>query len=386
MRLKKFLIVLLSLLFVSGCSGQAKQTADVKTPVETVIPSEQIIITIPENESRFDTIVGPPTFTPSPEPTATPTPTPTPKPTDIPEPTPTPKPYCADNNVYTFGWISDPQHYSAKYPEYYESMTAFLRDHREELHLEYIIHTGDLVNKTSDEKQWEVAVRAQSYIDDIPNGVLAGNHDCQQPKLYGPYSTHFGEAHYKERPWYGDSYEDNRGHYDLMTIGKTDYLFVYMSFGLDDACIKWLNKVFEEHPDRVGFLMVHEYFNNDYKLSKDGIKLYNEVVLKNPNLYIVLCGHRYGAYTRSSEIDDDGDGDPDRIVDQMMFNYQAAGKTGGDGYLRLIQMDEENKKMHILTYSPALDDFNRFDDPAKREIHYEIDETSEDFVLPIPWM
>lgn len=385
MRLKGFAFILL-LSFLLGCSGQTEQVADMSQTQETEIPPEQIIITVLEAENTPAPSKEVPTFTPTPEPTDTPAPTDTPEPTDTPAPTPTPKPYVAGDGIYTFGWISDPQHYSAKFPEYYESMTMFLRDHQEELHLEYIIHTGDLVNKTSDEKQWEVAVRAQSYIDDIPNGVLAGNHDCQQPKLYGPYSARFGEAHYKNRSWYGGSYEDNRGHYDLMTLGTTDYLFVYMSFGLNDACVRWLNQVFAEYPDRVGFLMVHEYFNNDYKLSKDGVKLYNEVVTKNQNLYMVLCGHRYGAYTRSTEIDDDGDGYADRTVDQMMFNYQAAGKEGGDGYLRLIQVDEANREMHILTYSPALDDFNRFDDPAKREVHYEIDETAEDFVLPIPWM
>ena len=188
------------------------------------------------------------------------------------------------------------------------------------------------------------------------------------------------------RYWYGGSYQNNRGHYDLLTLGQTDYLFVYMSFGLDDGCIRWLNETFAAYPDRVGFLMVHEYFNNDYELSKDGVKLFKQVVCKNPNLYMVLCGHRYGAYRQTDAVDDDGDGIKDRTVHQMMFNYQAAGKVGGDGYLRLIQVNESEKTMHVLTYSPKLDDFNRFDDPANREKHYQIDETAEDFILTIPWM
>ena len=98
----------------------------------------------------------------------------------------------------------------------------------------------------------------------------------------------------------------------------------------------------------------------------------------------MLCGHRYGAYRQVSEIDD-GDGKPLRTVHEMMFNYQAAGKIGGNGYLRLMQIDESAGTIHMLTYSPSDDDFNRFDDPENRELHYEVDETAEEFIIPIPW-
>ena len=365
----------LALVFLIGCAAPLQQTlAPTETPV--VVEAEIGAVTEPEQ-------------TPVPTPKPTEAPTDTPSPTDTPEPTASPLPYVAADGVDTVAWISDPQHYAAKYPEYYYDMTTFLRDHRDELHLRYVIHTGDLVNKTSDDAQWQVASLAQSYIDDIPNGVLAGNHDCQSPDEFGPYCRYFGEKRYRDKSWYGGSYQDNRCHYDLMTIGGTDCVFVYLSFGPDSGCIKWANKVFAEYPDRVGFLLLHEYLEEKpetvYVRSQEGEKLFHRIVVPNPNVFFVFCGHRYGAYRQTTALDDTDDGTPDRTVHEMMFNYQAAGKVGGNGYLRLLQFDPAARTIRFLTYSPSENDFNRFDDPANREKHYEIDESAEEFTIPYPW-
>lgn len=383
MRKTIIIIFAIILLLMAGCTTQP-EAISTQESAETESQEIKVVIEYTDDASSIPQLTELPK-TPVPTPETTETPMPTAEPTSTPEPTPTPITYVAPEGVYTIAWISDPQHYSAKFPELYDSMTLFLRDKRDELNLQYVIHTGDLVNDSADKKQWEVAQKAQSYIDDIPNGVLAGNHDCLKSD-YTLYCKYFGKAKYNKNPWYGDAYKDNIGHYDLLTIGNTDYLFVYMSYGLDDKCIKWINSVFEKYPDRVGFLMLHEYFTNDYERAPIGEKIYKKVVLKNPNLYYVLCGHRYGAYHQADVIDDNQDGVPDRTVHQMMFNYQAAGKVGGEGYLRLLQIDEKQRLMHVMTYSPNLDDFNRFNDPENREKHYEIDETSEDFILELPWM
>ncbi len=301
-----------------------------------------------------------------------------------PTPEPTPQPYLAKDGVYTIAWMSDTQHYANKFPESYLCMTAFLRDHKDELHLQYVIHTGDLVNDSADEAQWQVAIEAQSYLDGIPNGVLAGNHDQLKETGLTPYKKYFGEAHYADCPWYGGSFEDNRGHFDLLTMGSTDYVFVYMSYGLGKGCVKWINQVFAAYPNRVGVLCLHDYYTKTQTLSEDGQTLYDSVVKTNPNLYMVLCGHKYGAYCFPEQFDDDGDGTAERTVYQMLFNYQAL-DDGGGGFLRLMQIDEQANTLHVMTYSPLWNAYNRFADPAQRTDYYPFDETHEDFTLPLPW-
>ena len=381
------ILICLMLLSLFGCTALNAKGNKTEPPAQTELPDPQT------DEVQFvsdtDTVEAAAVRTPVPVPEATVLPEPTGEPTEEPTEEPTPAQtgarYQAKDGVYTIAWISDPQYYSRQFPDYYYAMTQFLRDHREELNLQYIIHTGDLVDGTNDETQWKVAVTAQSYIDDIPNGVLAGNHDVKDPYGYKYFCKHFGEKHYQDKPWYGGSYEDNRGHFDLLTIGETDYIFVYMGFGPNNKAYDWVRKTLLAYPDRIGVLCLHDYYTKSQTLSKDGQKWYDRVVKCTPNLYMVLCGHKYGAYCFSEELDDNKDGKADRTVYQMLFNYQASLHDGGGGYLRLIQINEAEGTMYHMTYSPVLDDFSRFDDPANREEYYPFDEKNEEFTLPLPW-
>ena len=290
------------------------------------------------------------------------------------------------DGVYTIAWISDTQHYSESYPDNYLAMTEFLANARARLQLQYIVHTGDLVHNRKREKEWRTADEAQRVIDNIPNGVCAGNHDCANGVPSAYYQQYFGQARYADKPWYGGAYQNNRGHYDLIDAGGTRYIFVYMSYNPDETAIKWLNATFKQYRDRVGVLCTHSYFKTNMKRSNDGETLYNEVVKTNPNLYMVLCGHRYNQGYEKRALDDDGDGTPDRVVYEMINNYQAVGDEGGDGYMRLLQMDEGAGVMRIYTYSPVKKDFNYFDTPASQHEKYKASPEDEEYTLPLPWL
>ena len=360
-----------------GCAGK-KEAQPPESAAPEVTAEEIVLLPTEETAETTANATMPTVSEETPEPTAEPTPEPTAEPTAAPR-------YIVADGVYTIAWMSDPQHYSKKFPEYYYSMTSFLRDHRDEMQLSYIINTGDLVHNTDLDSEWDVADRAQAMIDDIPNGVLAGNHDVLDPIGYKTFCARFGEKRYRGKPWYGGSFENNRGHYDLITIGQTDYLFVYMGFGPTKKAIQWVYDVFRNYPDRVGVLCLHDYYTKTQTLSEDGKRWHDQVVKKTPNLYMVLCGHKYGSYCFPESFDDDRDGREDRTVYQMLFNYQASLFDGGGGYLRLLQINETEGTMHALTYSPVFDDFNRFDDPNNREEYYPFDEKNEEYTLPLPW-
>ena len=376
-RCQRFFIGAICLLVLIGCAGK-KEAQPPESAAPEVTAEEIVLLPTEETAETTANATMPPVSEETPEPTAEPTPEPTAEPTAAPR-------YIVADGVYTIAWMSDPQHYSKKFPEYYYAMTSFLRDHRDEMQLSYIINTGDLVHNTDLDSEWDVADRAQAMIDDIPNGVLAGNHDVLDPIGYKTFCARFGEKRYRDKPWYGGSFENNRGHYDLITIGQTDYLFVYMGFGPTKKAIQWVYDVFKKYPDRVGVLCLHDYYTKTQTLSEDGKRWHDQVVRKTPNLYMVLCGHKYGSYCFPESFDDDSDGREDRTVYQMLFNYQASLFDGGGGYLRLLQINETEGTMHALTYSPVFDDFNRFDDPNNREEYYPFDEKNEEYTLPLPW-
>ncbi len=300
-------------------------------------------------------------------------------------PSPTPDPLLAGEGVYTIGWLSDTQHYSRRYPAIFLEQTRFLAENADRLNLAYIVHTGDLVHNRDEEAQWRAADEAMRVIDAIPYGVLPGNHDVSGEDD-SAYSRWFGAARMEGKPWYGGSYRNNRGHFDLIDAGNTDYLFVYLGYNMDEDGIRFVNETLAAHPDRVGILCVHSYFDTDCTLTEQGRRLYDSVVLQNPNLYMVLCGHRYNSRCIPAAVDDDGDGTADRTVLQMICNYQAAGFVGGDGYLRLLQVDEAAGEIRFYNYSPLHDDFVYYDTEEHRAENYAFDPADEQGCVPIPWM
>ncbi len=299
----------------------------------------------------------------------------------------TPDPLTAADGVYTFGWISDTQNYCKAFPDMYFAMTSFLFNSRERLNLQYVIHTGDLVNDVQSEYQWQIADAAMRELYDVPQGVLAGNHDvaiANRRADYTEFSRYFGETRFQGGWWYGGSYENNRGHYDLVTAGNTDYIFAYMGYPVDAGGADFLNSSFSAYPDRVGVLCVHDYFDNNRKLTEQGAFIFETVVKKNPNLYLVLCGHRYACKTVPAEIEN-----PDgshRTVLQSIGNYQAAGREGGSGYLRLIQVDEESQAIRIISYSPLLNDIAFYDEPENAGDPAYFDPDGECEIMAVPWL
>ena len=399
--MKKALLIFIALLMILlGCKGTAKDTKDNEAAPQSIqikiaplspkpsAASQETPWPYPSDEDLF---VPKATIQPTPEPTAAPT------------ETPEPERYMVEDGVETVAWLSDTQHYANYHnnakknvsPDIYPAMTGFLRDKADEMHLVYVVHTGDLVHVNGDAKNWKNAREAMDLIRDIPTGVLAGNHDmAKKGGGYKNYGKYFGEKQYSQQTCYGESFENNRGHYDLVTICGREYIFVYMSYGEEGKnalqskkAIQFIIKSFQKYPDRVGILCVHDFITTEGTLSAAGKQLRDQVVAKCPNIYLVLCGHRYGLYTLEDAFDDDGDGVKERTVYEIMMNYQAAGDMGGGGYLRLMQFDEAAHEIRCVNYSPYLNDYDWLDEPhpPEKDHRYEMDEKSESFTLKMPW-
>ena len=94
----------------------------------------------------------------------------------------------------------------------------------------------------------------------FPYGVLAGNHDVGHLNGdYSNYTQYFGENRYLSNPWYGGSYKNNRGHYDLISVDGIDFIMLYMGWGIGDEEIQWMNDVLAQYPERKAILNFHEY-------------------------------------------------------------------------------------------------------------------------------
>ncbi|TFD55532.1 hypothetical protein E3T55_00880 [Cryobacterium frigoriphilum] len=277
---------------------------------------------------------------------------------------------------FTLGWESDTQYYNDSYYQRQLDIHDYLLEEREALNLQYLFHTGDIVDNHYETRQWQNADAAYTMLDDasLPYGVLAGNHDVGHKEIdYAPYSSYFGDNRYDANPWFGGSFEDNRGHYDLITAGGIDFLMLYMGWAPTQDGIDWLNEVLAQYPERTAVLNLHEYMLTTGGLGEIPQQIYDEVITPNANVAMVFSGHYHDAFTRIDEFDDNGDGVADRQVYQMLFDYQGL-PEGGQSFLRLLHFDNETEQIAVRTYSPYLDVYNS-DDPTLEAQH-------QDFTVP----
>ncbi|GAA4108081.1 lamin tail domain-containing protein [Enteractinococcus coprophilus] len=267
---------------------------------------------------------------------------------------------------FTFAWESDTQYYNEDFPHHQTAIHDYVLAERENKNIQFLFHTGDVIDEKDKAYQWENADPEYRRLDEagLPYSILAGNHDVvlNSEVDYTTFSQYFGADRYADNPWYAGTYEDNRGSYHLFSAGGIDFIVVAMGWDPGDAEIAWMNQVLAAHPDRVGIVNLHEYMLTTGGLGPVPQRILDEVIATNPNVSMVMSGHYHDAYTRTDDFDDDGDGQTDRTVTSMLFDYQGL-PEGGQGFLRLLHFDNEGQRMLVRTYSPSLDQYNS-DDPT----------------------
>ena len=281
-----------------------------------------------------------------------------------------------DNYDFTFAVESDTQYYNedrsnqgggdpnpiGKY-QYQLDIHDWLLANRSRMNIQYLFHDGDIIDDVDLGGEWDNADKAYAYLDraGFPYGVLAGNHDVGHLRGdYTEYWKYFGASRYENNPWYGGSYQNNRAHYDLITVDGIDFLMMYVGWGVGDEEIEWMNEVLAKYPERVAILNFHEYLLATGGLGEEPKRVYDEVISVNPNVRMVLSGHYHNAKTVTYDFDDNKDGQTDRKVYAMLFDYQGLSE-GGKGYMRLMHFDCKNGTVTVRTYSPSLNDYDAKD-------------------------
>ncbi len=268
---------------------------------------------------------------------------------------------------FCFAWETDTQYYAEEWQHHFTNINNWIVNNKDERKIKYVIHTGDIVDDVDMTYEWENADAAMGILDKagMPYGVLGGNHDVVAGLAdYENYYKYFGENRFASQPTYGGTYQNNKGHYDLISEGGQDFIIVYMSWNIYQDEIDWMNQVLSQYSDRKAILCFHTYTNvkqsNGTYLDYYGQLVNKYVVKKNPNVFAVLNGHYHGSSYETAMFDDDGDGRNDRTVYQICTDYQS-GFEGGNEYIKFLYFDLDNNKIYMNSYSPCMDDFNYYD-------------------------
>jgi hypothetical protein len=247
--------------------------------------------------------------------------------------------------------MTDTQYYSASYPAIYDAMAQWVVNNQATMNIQYVAHTGDIVDGATSTAQWQNAVHSMGIIDtaNIPWGVLAGNHDETDGSVN--YHANFGSQKFAAKPYYhNDPSGNNDNHYDLITINGVNFVIVYLSWGTigEGSATEraWASNVFQTYHSRIGILATHEYIGSGGGYSGDGAAVNTDVVLPNSNVWLVLCGHVTTARLNVKTVGS-------RTYYELLSDYQALA-NGGNGFEKIFYFDIANSNVHVRTYSAYL--------------------------------
>ncbi len=297
-----------------------------------------------------------------------------------------------ETHAFSIVVLPDTQFYAERYPEIFESQTAWIRDHVTTENIAFMLHEGDIVNRNVAE-QWDVASNALHSLDAVlPYVLTAGNHDL----AFGTrglsreadfFNEHFPIAMHDDHSWFCGSYDDSdmQNSYALIDGGGRKWLVLALEFGPRDEVLAWANDVLSDFAQYPAIIVTHAYMYlgedrydhigkpmqefSPYAYGiegsvNDGEEMWAALVAPNPNVQLVLSGHMlWPGVGRLSSRRADGS-----VVHQLLANYQTCPSAdpcmhpdsdqmyrGGNGFLRVIALDDVHTTATVRTYSPYLD-------------------------------
>ncbi len=264
----------------------------------------------------------------------------------------------------------------------------------------FAVQEGDLVdNRSMFSSEWRDASRALMLMDGlIPYLVVPGNHDSDrwsridrsipfQSVGWSTFKKYFGNEspHFKDKKWYGGSYNDGMDSWSILTVEGQRILFLALELETPDDALEWAQSVIDMHKGIPTVVITHEYLtvgardrenpeylafgNSRNRLYANGNSpetVWNKFISKNDQIFMVLCGHSYL---------DNGEGEGIRIdvndyghkVYAVLANYQGRREIdnsivtrrnlidSADGWFRLMHFDIAKSRVRVQTYSPYLD-------------------------------
>ncbi len=288
--------------------------------------------------------------------------------------------------------LPDTQTYAEKYPEVLDAQIQWIEKNAPDI--DFVLQQGDLTQNNND-KEWKIISNAFTRLNGkVPYVLAAGNHDMgsadgkfadlRNSTMYNKYFptevmqtlSGFGgvaEEGLLENAWY------------TFKTGRIKWLVVTLEFGPRNSILNWANKLIEKHPDYTVIINTNSYMYSDstrqgpgdswrpqaYGVGKDtgdarvndGEDIWYKLVKRHPNTRFVFSGHvlnsGVGTLVSFNEA-----GFP---VYQMLANYQEGVKgsiMGGNGWLRILDMNFKKRTLAVSTFSPYLNATNN--DPEHR--------------------
>jgi hypothetical protein len=286
--------------------------------------------------------------------------------------------------TFTIIGLPDTQNYSEFFPAIFTAQTQWVAANLSPRNIRYVAHYGDVVNDGDNLVQWANADQAMSVLDaaGVPYGVTAGNHDITptgssgQPYIPQFFKQFFGAQRFAGKSWYRGSSPSGMSSYQVFQAGGFEFLGLHLECDGALRELEWAQGILNQHRDKPVMMTTHRYLQDaeDYtagvplvpsgyyppiwytiegKYVPDGIEsteFADWFVRRNPNVFWVNCGHFHEEF-RQTLTNVEG-----RTVHEVLADYQDD-PNGGDGWLRIMELDLAAKLVRVDSYSPTLNAF-----------------------------
>lgn len=305
---------------------------------------------------------------------------------------------------FTVAVIGD-QQFALRTTSFYPSFTAqtdWLAANAQAHNIRFVTQVGDLIENGDDLAQWNRAEDGMATFDTatdadggsgIPWSVSYGNHeeDASQPgndpagawaHLYRQYFGSASGAHrYAGQPEFGGVSANDLNTWHIIRssneVDAREYLMLNLEYDAPghapgsnpdpseipafDA-IAWAWEVLEQHPGIPTILTTHVFEGTAFGppsnpwYSGPGrnsqLEIFDKLVKDNPQIFMVLSGH---TGQESHQVKTNAAGLP---VLQMVTDYTKWLPNGGNGYLRLVELDEDADEIRVQTFTPGIPEYS----------------------------
>jgi len=297
---------------------------------------------------------------------------------------------------FTVAVLPDTQYSYYSSPSFFESETHWIAANAEAERIAFVLHEGDIVDSPLDQGQWTAARASMAALDEkLPYVLTVGNHDLAlAARADAPRTTLLNDTFpYDDlvhATGFGGAFET--GHrenaYYLLPGGGRTWLVLALEFSPRPAVLAWAAQILSDHSALPAIVLTHAYLYSDgsrYDLQgrvcqfsgdcvnppatgpapqcwnpvcylgdgSDGETIWKTLVLPHSNVLFVFSGHVANPSpndaARLSSARPDG-----TVCHQLLADYQADGKTGGDGYFRLVRIWKDGR-VQVRTFSPFVD-------------------------------
>jgi hypothetical protein len=270
--------------------------------------------------------------------------------------------------TFTIAVVPDTQQEITGNPARFSARMQWLADHKTELNLQMVLHSGDLANwDTPDHKQFVIASEGMDILNKagIPFAIALGNHDTAAVREGGSaapgktntnlritptFNTYFPPSRFTK---FSGSYEPGKmdNAYHIFTAGGLNWLVINLELWPRTQIVDWAKTVVQDHPHHNVIILTHSHLtakstieptNGGYGDNSPQF-VFNNLMKPYANVRLVFSGH-IGSHGYRTDPGASGN-----TVYQFLQCYHdnQANPT------RLLEIDTTNRTIKSRVYCPS---------------------------------